>query len=162
MEHHHHGPPHEFDDKSKGFLFYFIKYSAFFYMILCVTVLKPHRLYKKFLIKFLSLTFKFHDTLWEVYHLLILGVIFYGALFSFLAFDLSTIHPKRAKTMEEKLLLLDKKWIKETMIWLVFIILVCILTIYRNALLFTKEAKLNEELEQTKKQVDEAKKEKKI
>ena len=102
-------------------------------------------MYKKFLVNFLRKTFKFHGTDWEIYHLLIIVIIFYGITFSILIFDLSTIDTKHTKSMEVKLQLLDKKWLKEGILWLNTIVLVCLFTIYRNGILFTKEFKIRQE-----------------
>lgn len=148
------------EDLSKTGLYYIIKYSCFFHIILLVSVLKPHRVYKKILSRVLSLTFKFQGALWEVYHLLLVGIIFYGTIFTFLLFELSSIQPHHIKARREKLQALDRKWVKETMLWMTFIVIVCIATIYRNAALFTKEEKINNTLKELQKEMEEVKKEK--
>ena len=51
------------------------------------------------------------------------------------------------------MLRLDKKWFVESEIWMVFLIIICLISIYRNAHLFNKELLLDEKL----KKIDENK-----
>ena len=74
--------------------------------------------------------------------------------------DLSTYSKKNYYSLDTKLEILDKKWVKETMLWLCFIDIICLISIYRNSILFTKEARLDTTLEQLQKEYEKVSKDK--
>ena len=44
----------------------------------------------------------------------------------------------------QKMAKLDRKWVLESQSWLAFLIIICLLSIYRNSQLFSQEKKLDE------------------
>ena len=49
---------------------------------------------------------------------------------------------------------LDKKWINESQSWLAFLIVICVLSIYRNTKLFNSEAYLLKKIDEYNKELD--------
>lgn len=49
-------------------------------------------------------------------------------------------------TYIERMKAFDQKWVIESEIWMTFLIIICILTIYRNANLFNKKINLKKKL----------------
>lgn len=43
---------------------------------------------------------------------------------------------------------LGRKWMIETNIWMTTLVLVCLISVYRNAMLFTEEEELKKEMEE--------------
>ena len=141
-----------------GILFKFIRLCAIISGILLITVLKPHRLYKKFLISFLNYSFKYRGADWQIYHILIVIIFFFAVLFSFLKMQSSQYKPDPTDTFESKLSKLDKKWLNEMESWLTFFIIICLISVYRCSMIFSYENKITKEVEDVKKQIEEAKK----
>ena len=141
-----------------GILFKFIRLCAIISGILLITVLKPHRLYKKFLISFLNYSFKYRGADWQIYHILIVIIFFFTVLFSFLKMQSSQYKPDPTDTFESKLSKLDKKWLNEMESWLTFFIIICLISVYRCSMIFSYENKITKEVEDVKKQIEEAKK----
>jgi hypothetical protein len=56
-------------------------------------------------------------------------------------------------TYIERMKAFDQKWVIESEIWMTFLIIICILTIYRNANLFNKENQLKEKIEKIDEQI---------
>ena len=69
---------------TKGFLHYFLFNSMVVSIALLFSVLRPHRLYKKFISKFLAMKFKCNNSEWKVYNVFVLIIGFYSLLFVFL------------------------------------------------------------------------------
>jgi hypothetical protein len=61
-------------------------------------------------------------------------------------------------SMDVRMTKLSQKWKTETNLWLITLILVCLLSLYKNASLFTKEAQIQKELDDITKQLEESKK----
>ena len=131
---------------SKGFLHYFLFNSVAVSLILLFSVLKPHRLYKKFLSKFLAMKFTFNKGEWRVYNVLLLVIGFYMLLFALL--ELSVEKRRENELPEVKMERLGRKWMIETNIWMTTLVLVCLISVYRNAMLFTEEEELKKEMEE--------------
>ena len=131
---------------SKGFLHYFLFNSVAVSLVLLFSVLKPHRLYKKFLSKFLAMKFTFNKGEWRVYNVLLLVIGFYMLLFAFL--ELSVEKRRENELPEVKMERLGRKWMIETNIWMTTLVLVCLISVYRNAMLFTEEEELKKEMEE--------------
>ena len=141
-----------------GILFKFIRLCAIISGILLITVLKPHRLYKKFLTSLLNHSFKYRGADWQIYHILIVIIFFFTVLFSFLKMQSSQYKPDPTDTFESKLSKLDKKWLNEMESWLTFFIIICLISVYRCSMIFSYENKITKEVEDIKKQIEEAKK----
>ena len=130
---------------SKGFLHYFL-FNSVVSLVLLFSVLKPHRLYKKFLSKFLAMKFTFNKGEWRVYNVLLLVIGFYMLLFALMEFS---VEKRRENELPEvKMERLGRKWMIETNIWMTTLVLVCLISVYRNAMLFTEEEELKKEMEE--------------
>ena len=140
-----------------GILFSFIRICAICSGIFLITVLKPHRLYKKFLTSFLNYSFKYRGADWQIYHILIVVIFFFVVLFSFLQMQSSQYKPDPTDTYQNKLSKLDKKWLNEMESWLTFFIIICLISVYRCSMIFSYENKIINEVEDIKKQIEEAK-----
>ena len=141
---------------SKGFLHYFLFNSVAVSLLLLFSVLKPHRLYKKFLSKFLAMKFTFNNGEWRVYNVLLLVIGFYMMLFAFL--QLSIEERGVNELPEIRMERLGRKWMIETNIWMTTLVLVCLISVYRNAMLFTEEEGIKKEMEEIDKMIEMVKK----
>ena len=129
------------DILNKGILYYFLFNSAIVSIVFLLSVLKPHRLYKVILSKFFNMTFKYNNADWKVYNVLLVIIGFYGLLFLFLQLQIerkieSDLPP------EIRMERLGRKWQIETNIWLATLVIICLVSVYRNAMLFTEEQTL--------------------
>lgn len=148
------------DILNKGILYYFLFNSAIVSIIFLLSVLKPHRLYKVILSKFFNMTFKYNNADWKVYNVLLFIIGFYGLLFLFLQLQIerkieSDLPP------EIRMERLGRKWQIETNIWLATLVIICLVSVYRNAMLFTEEQTLRKKIEETDKEITEVEKLKK-
>ena len=139
-----------------GILFSFIRICAIISGIFLITVLKPHRLYKRLLTSFLNYSFKFRGADWQIYHILIVIIFFFLVLFSFLQMQNTQYKPDATDTFQSKLSKLDKKWLNEMEEWLTFFIIICLISVYRCSMIFSYENKIKNEIEDIKKQIEEA------
>lgn len=144
--------------QGKGPLFTFLYYSTVVCVIMLVSVLKPHRLYKKLLDYLLELRIKIGGYKYKLRHFLILLAGFYGTLYFFLQMQGRQAYPNKLDPYKIKMEKLDKKWIIDAQSWLAFLCIICLLGIYKNAKLFNSEAyfqrkinEYNEELKQKSK-----------
>ena len=148
------------DILNKGILYYFLFNSAIVSIVFLLSVLKPHRLYKVILSKFFNMTFKYNNADWKVYNVLLVIIGFYGLLFLFLQLQIerkieSDLPP------EIRMERLGRKWQIETNIWLATLVIICLASVYRNAMLFTEEQTLRKKIEETDKEITEIEKLKK-
>ena len=143
-----------------GLLFKFIFFNAIVASAIFLIVLKPHRLFKRFLTFVLEISFKFHDAVWHVYHILFLVILFWVILYTFLKLQASAYQPEPNDSLILKMGKLDKKWLIEMEIWLSFLIITCYISTYVNSIIFTKEIDLRKQIEEKEKLLEEAKKEK--
>ena len=148
------------DILNKGILYYFLFNSAIVSIVSLLSVLKPHRLYKVILSKFFNMTFKYNNADWKVYNVLLVIIGFYGLLFLFLQLQIerkieSDLPP------EIRMERLGRKWQIETNIWLATLVIICLVSVYRNAMLFTEEQTLRKKIEETDKEITEIEKLKK-
>ena len=87
------------------------------------------------------MTFKYNNADWKVYNVLLFIIGFYGLLFLFLQLQIerkieSDLPP------EIRMERLGRKWQIETNIWLATLVIICLVSVYRNAMLFTEEQTL--------------------
>lgn len=130
-----------------GMLFKFIFANALISVVFLISVLKPHRIYKEYLGKFFNIEFTYNKAKWKIYNLLFLVIVFYLILFMFIKLQISQYKVHKMDNHATKMSKLDKKWLLESELWLTFLILCCLITIYRCAQLFTEESKLKDEIE---------------
>ena len=141
------------EKQGKGPLFAFLLMSAIVFLVFLVSVLKPHKLYKKFIGYLFGASITINKSKYKFKHLLLILTGFYATLYFFLLMlgnqNASMPNERYAQRMAN----LDRKWRKESQSWLAFLIVICLLSIYRHSQLFSSEKKL----EETKKQFDENK-----
>ena len=136
----------------KGILYYFLLNSAIVALVFLISVLKPHRLYKKLLSSFFNMTFKYNKVDWKVYNILLVIIGFYSLLFAFLQMTGETFYESDSPMLRmEKL---GRKWQNETNLWMVTLIIICLVSVYRNAQLFSQEVQIKKEIEETEKQIE--------
>ena len=138
--------------QGKGPLFAFLLSSALVFLVLLVTVLKPNRFYKKFIYFIFGIRIKIGEYKYRLHHLLLLLAGFYGALFFFLKMQNRQNYPSPLDPYRVKMQKLDKKWVLESQSWLAFLIIVCLLSIYKNTKLFSAEAYLQKKINEYKNQ----------
>ena len=130
--------------QGKGPLFAFLLTSSFVFLAFLISVLKPHRLYKNLIGYLFSISITINNNKWKLKHLLILICGFYATLYFFLLMQGRQYYPIPNEPYKVKMAKLDRKWVVESQSWLAFLIIVCILSIYKNSELFSLEKKLIE------------------
>ena len=139
--------------RQKNLLFDFLVFNTFVMLFLLITILKPPKLYKKFIIKFFSFSFKIKDVIIKIYHILFFIIGLYISLYFFLKKESYKIIPPASETYVQKMQRLDKKWVVESEIWMTFLIIICLISIYRNAHLFNKEIQAEEKIKEIEEEI---------
>ena len=141
--------------QGKGPLFSFLYSSAIIFLIMLISVLKPHRLYKKLLVKILEIRIQIGSYKYKLHHFLLFIAGFYGTLYFFIQMQGKQFYPNKLDPYRIKMEKLDKKWITDAQSWLAFLSVICLLGIYKNAKLFNSEGyfqrKINEYDQELKK-----------
>ena len=134
-------------------LFRLLVLNTFIVLVLLISILYPLNSYKKIIVKFFSIQISISKIKLKIYHVLflILGVYIY--LYYCLKITVQQYIIKSNETYTQKLIRLDKKWVIESEIWMIFLIIICLLSIYKNAHLFNKEIKLNEKIKDINKEI---------
>ena len=134
-------------------LFRLLVLNTFIVLVLLISILYPLNSYKKIIVKFFSIQLSISKIKLKIYHVLflILGVYIY--LYYCLKITVQQYLIKSNETYTQKLIRLDKKWVIESEIWMIFLIIICLLSIYKNAHLFNKEIKLNEKIKDINKEI---------
>ena len=145
--------------QGKGHLFSFLYYSALIFLIMLISVLKPHRLYKKLLVYILELRVKIGSYKYKLHHLLLFVTAFYATLYFFIQMQGRQAYPNKLDPYRVKMEKLDKKWIIDSQSWLAFLCIVCILGIYKNAKLFNSEGYLQRKIDEYNKELKQKKNE---
>ena len=125
--------------QGKGPLYAFLFSSAVFFLIFLVTVLKPHRLYKRFIVFIFGIRVSIGQYKYKLHHFLLVLIAFYGSLYFFLQMQGRQTYPSKMDSYRMKMEKLDKKWIVDAQSWLAFLNIICLLGIYKNAKLFNSE-----------------------
>ena len=139
--------------QGKGPLFAFLFVSAIVFLVLLVTILKPHRLYKRFIAFLFGIKITIGGNPYKLHHFLLLLAGFYGSLYFFLLMQGRQNYPSPMDPYGIKMAKLDKKWILESQSWLAFLTIICLLSIYRNSKLFNTETYLSEKIVEYQKQL---------
>ena len=137
--------------QGKGPLFAFLVSSATFFLIFLVTVLKPNRYYKKLLDCIFNINVKIGGYSYKTQHFLILIALFYASLYFFLLMQGRQNFPSKLDQYKVKMEKLDRKWVLEAQSWLSFLIVVCVLSIYKFTKIFMYEKELDDKIEEYKK-----------
>ena len=141
------------EKQGKGPLFAFLLTSAIVFLALLVSVLKPHRLYKALLGKIYNITITIGNFPYKLHHFLLLLAGFYGSLYFFFVMQGGQFRPNKLDPYRVKMAKLDRKWVIESQLWLAFLNIVCILSIYKNIKLFNAETSLFEKIDEYNKEL---------
>ena len=145
--------------QGKGPLFIFLYYSAIVFLILLISVLKPHRLYKKLLVFIMEIKVTIGGYKYKLHNLLLFVVAFYGTLYFFMQMQGRQAYPNQLDTYRVKMEKLDRKWIIDSQSWLSFLCIICLLGIYKNAKLFNSEGYLQRKIDEYNKELKQKKNE---
>ena len=139
--------------QGKGPLYTFLFSSAIFFLILLVSFLKPHRLYKRFIDFLFGIRIKVGQYKYKLHHFLILIIAFYSSLYFFLQMQGRQAYPTKLDPYRVKMEKLDKKWILDAQCWLAFLNIICLLGIYKFAKLFNSEIYFQRKIEEYDKEL---------
>ncbi len=132
----------------KSLFFRFLVLNTSISLFLLFSVLYPIKIYKKLVVKFFNIHFFIKSTKIKIYHILFIIIVIYIYLYITLKLSLNQIIPDKNETYNQRMLRLNKKWVLESEIWMIFIIIISFISIYRNANLFNKEIQLNEKIKE--------------
>jgi len=139
--------------RETNYLFSFLVFNTFVFLLLLLSILKPLEIYKKYVVKFFDISFTVKNIKIKVYHILFFILGLYVSLYVYLKVEVGKIIVPSNLTYIERMKAFDQKWVIESEIWMTFLIIICILTIYRNANLFNKENQLKEKIEKFDEQI---------
>ena len=125
-----------------------------------ISVLKPHRLYKKLLVKILEIRIQIGSYKYKLHHFLLFIAGFYGTLYFFIQMQGKQFYPNKLDPYRIKMEKLDKKWVIEAQSWLAFLNVICLISIYRNSKLFNIENALEKQIKELKGESDQNSKKK--
>ena len=145
--------------QGKGPLFTFLYYSAVIFLIQLISILKPHRFYKKILVFILALKIKIGNYKYKLIHCLFFVIAFYTSLYFFLQMQGRQAYPNKMDPYRVKMEKLDKKWVIDAQSWLAFLCIACLLGIYKNAKLFNSEGYLQRKIDEYDKELKQKKNE---
>ena len=138
------------DLRTQSAFFKFLVLNTFIVLLLLITILYPFKFFKKIVVKFFCI--KLPLVKLNIYHILLLLIGIYTFLYFCLKLKVEEFDYKD-DTYAQKMLKLNEKWVIESEIWMVFLIIISLLSIYRNANLFNREIqneekiiKINEEI----------------
>ena len=146
--------------QGKGPLFAFLLTSSLVFLVFLVTVLKPHRYYKKFIAFLFDIKITINNFQYKLNHLFLLLTGFYGSLYFFLLMQGRQSYPTPMDPYRVKMEKLDKKWVIEAQSWLAFLNVICLISIYRNSKLFNIENALEKQIKELKGESDQNSKKK--
>ena len=124
---------------TRDLIFYFLLLNTIFALISLTLILNPSNLIRHYFLKFV------HISLLNIklYHVLILIIGFYSYLYFSLKDAFDEIDTDTFQFVLERFVKFNMVYEIESKVWLVFIIIICLLSIYRQAYLINKEEKLN-------------------
>ena len=124
---------------SRDISFYILLTNTIFVLILLTLILNPSKTIRHYFLKFIHISiFKI-----KLYHIFFLTIIsLYSYLYLGLKDDFESIDTEQFNFSHERLLKFNRVYEIESKIWMVFIIIICLLSIYRNAFLINKEEQI--------------------
>ncbi len=144
---------YESKEKSQNVFFKYLVLNTFVVLVLLITILYPPKLYKKFVVKFFSIQLSLKNIKIKIYHILLIIISIYVTLYFYLKMQHINFVIESHATYAEKVLQLREKRVVESEIWMIFLIIISLVSIYRNAHLFNREIqneekiiKINEEI----------------
>ena len=124
---------------TRDLIFYILLVNTIFALISLTLILNPSNLIRHYFLKFVHISILNI----KLYHTLILIIGFYSYLYLSLKDAFDEIDTDTFKFVSERFVKFNKVYEIESKVWLVFIIIICLLSIYRQAYLVNKEEKLN-------------------
>ena len=123
---------------TRDIIFYFLLVNTIIALILLIIILNPSKSVRNFFLKFIKKSiFKI-----RLYHILFLIVAIYFYYYLYLKDCFEQIDVDTFKFYYERLNKFHRSYEIESKIWMVFIIIVCLLSIYRYAYLINKEERI--------------------
>ena len=123
---------------TRDIIFYFLLVNTIIALILLIIILNPSKSVRNFFLKFIKKSiFKI-----RLYHILFLIIAIYFYYYLFLKDCFEQIDVDTFKFYYERLNKFHRSYEIESKIWMVFIIIVCLLSIYRYAYLINKEERI--------------------
>ena len=139
--------------RETNYFFSFLVFNTFAFLLLLLSILKPLEIYKNYVVKFFDISFTVKNMKIKVYHILFFILGIYISLYVYLKKAVEKIIVPSSMTYIERMKTFDQKWVIESEIWMTFLIIICILSIYRNANLFNKENQLKEKIKKFDEQI---------
>ena len=140
--------------EKSSIIFSILIINTFIVLIILTTILYPPKSYKKIVVNFFSSQISLNKFKLKIYHILFLIIGFYIFFYFFLKiFVEQQYNRKQDETYVQRMIRLDKKWVIESEIWRIFLIIICLISMYRNAHLFNKEIALDEKLKEIEEKI---------
>ena len=124
---------------SRDITFYILLANTIFVLILLTLILNPSKTIRHYFLKFIHISI-FRIKLYHIFFLIILSL--YSYLYLVLKDDFESIDTEQFNFSHERLVKFNRVYEIESKIWMVFIIIICLLSIYRNAFLINKEEQI--------------------
>ena len=123
---------------TRDIIFYFLLVNTIIALILLIIILNPSKSVRNFFLKFIKKSiFKI-----RLYYILFLIIAIYFYYYLYLKDCFEQIDVDTFKFYYERLNKFHRSYEIESKIWMVFIIIVCLLSIYRYAYLINKEERI--------------------
>ena len=123
---------------TRDIIFYFLLVNTIIALILLIIILNPSKSVRNFFFKFIKKSiFKI-----RLYHILFLIIAIYFYYYLYLKDCFEQIDVDTFKFYYERLNKFHRSYEIESKIWMVFIIIVCLLSIYRYVYLINKEERI--------------------
>ena len=127
---------------TRDIIFYFLLVNTIIALILLIIILNPSKSVRNFFLKFIKKSiFKV-----RLYHILFLIIAIYFYYYLYLKDCFEQIDVDTFKFYYERLNKFHRSYEIESKIWMVFIIIVCLLSIYRYAYLINKEERIKNKI----------------
>ena len=143
------------DLKKTNLLFRFLVLNTFVVLLLLTTILYPSKKYKELLVKFFSIQLSINNFKIKIYHILLIIIGLYITFYYYLKVTAQAFIPNRNETYIQRMIRLDQKWVVESEIWMAFLIIISLISIYRNAHLFNRELQNEERIKKIDEKIKE-------
>ena len=121
---------------TRDIMFYLLLINTIFVLFLLILIFNPNTSIRKYFFKFIHASI-FKIKLYHITMILIIG--FYSFYYFYLRSVMDDIDVDTFSYFYERLIKFNKTYEIESKVWLLFIIIICLLSIYRHAYLINKE-----------------------
>lgn len=144
-----------------GIQYYLLLYSAIFTTLFIISYMRPPKFYRDFISKIFNLSFKWRGIPLKIYNLFVGVLLILGILLIFLQMIAYEFSPKLnlAESYENKMYRLKYKWMLETQIWLLSLVIIEIAAVYRLASIYDEMSCIKENINNVAKKEKSDKKE---